>query len=66
MTGRSGLRFSALPLLARRQVEVAREVGADAVVHGGTGKGNDQVRFELSYGALAPDLNVVAPWRNGR
>jgi argininosuccinate synthase len=53
----------ARPLLARRQVEVAREVGADAVAHGCTGKGNDQVRFELSYGALAPDLKVVAPWR---
>jgi len=53
----------ARPVLARRQVEVAREVGADALAHGCTGKGNDQVRFELTYGALAPDLQVIAPWR---
>ncbi|MBI2878495.1 MAG: argininosuccinate synthase [Candidatus Rokubacteria bacterium] len=53
----------ARPLIARRQVEVAREEGADAVAHGATGKGNDQVRFELTYAALAPELRVVAPWR---
>src|SRR5213592_2090279 len=51
------------PLLARRQVEVARRVGADALAHGCTGKGNDQVRFELTYAAFAPDLPVIAPWR---
>ena len=51
------------PLLARRQVEVARLVGADALAHGCTGKGNDQVRFELTYAAFAPDLEVIAPWR---
>jgi argininosuccinate synthase len=53
----------ARPLIARAQVEVARAEGADAVAHGATGKGNDQVRFELTYAALAPDLQVVAPWR---
>ncbi|HEV8675666.1 MAG TPA: argininosuccinate synthase [Methylomirabilota bacterium] len=53
----------ARPLIARRQVEVARAEGADAVAHGATGKGNDQVRFELTYAALGPDLQVVAPWR---
>jgi argininosuccinate synthase len=53
----------ARPLLARRQVEIARKVGADAVAHGCTGKGNDQVRFELTYAALAPDLDVIVPWR---
>jgi argininosuccinate synthase len=53
----------ARPLIARRQVEVARAEGADAVAHGATGKGNDQVRFELTYAALAPDLQVIAPWR---
>jgi len=53
----------ARPVLAKRQVEVARAVGADAVAHGCTGKGNDQVRFELTYKALAPDLRVIAPWR---
>ncbi len=53
----------ARPVLARRQVEVARTVGADAVAHGCTGKGNDQVRFELAYKALAPHLKVIAPWR---
>ncbi|MGH7109105.1 MAG: argininosuccinate synthase [Stellaceae bacterium] len=53
----------ARPLIARRQVEIARLVGADAVAHGATGKGNDQVRFELSYYALAPDITVIAPWR---
>jgi argininosuccinate synthase len=53
----------ARPLLARRQVEVAHQVGADAVAHGCTGKGNDQVRFELAYAALGPDLEVIVPWR---
>ena len=53
----------ARPIIARRQVEVAREVGADALAHGCTGKGNDQVRFELTYAAFAPDLPVIAPWR---
>jgi argininosuccinate synthase len=53
----------ARPLIAQAQVEVARREGADAVAHGATGKGNDQVRFELTYAALAPDLKVIAPWR---
>jgi argininosuccinate synthase len=53
----------ARPIIARRQVEVARQFGASAVAHGCTGKGNDQVRFELTYAALAPDLKVIAPWR---
>ncbi len=53
----------ARPLIAKRQVEIARMVGADAVSHGATGKGNDQVRFELGYYALAPDIKVIAPWR---
>jgi argininosuccinate synthase len=53
----------ARPLIAKGQVEVALAEGADAVAHGATGKGNDQVRFELTYAALAPDLQVVAPWR---
>jgi argininosuccinate synthase len=53
----------ARPLIARRQVEVARRIGADALAHGCTGKGNDQVRFELTYAAFAPDLHVIAPWR---
>jgi argininosuccinate synthase len=53
----------ARPLIARRQVEVARRVGADALSHGCTGKGNDQVRFELTYAAFAPELKVIAPWR---
>jgi argininosuccinate synthase len=53
----------ARPLIARRQIEIARQVGADAVSHGATGKGNDQVRFELGYYALAPDIKVIAPWR---
>jgi argininosuccinate synthase len=53
----------ARPLIAKRQIEIAREVGADAVSHGATGKGNDQVRFELAYYALAPDIRVIAPWR---
>ena len=51
----------ARPILGKRQVEIARAVGADALAHGCTGKGNDQVRFELTYAALAPDLRVVAP-----
>jgi argininosuccinate synthase len=53
----------ARPLIAKGQVEVARKTGADAVSHGATGKGNDQVRFELTYQALAPDLAIIAPWR---
>ncbi|MGF1592507.1 MAG: argininosuccinate synthase [Kiloniellaceae bacterium] len=53
----------ARPLIARRQIEIARETGADAVCHGATGKGNDQVRFELGYYALNPDIKVIAPWR---
>ncbi|HWB50708.1 MAG TPA: argininosuccinate synthase [Stellaceae bacterium] len=53
----------ARPLIARRQIEIARLTGADAVAHGATGKGNDQVRFELSYYALQPDIKVIAPWR---
>jgi len=53
----------ARPLIAKRQIEIARKTGADAVAHGATGKGNDQVRFELSYYALAPDIRVIAPWR---
>jgi argininosuccinate synthase len=53
----------ARPLIAQRQIEIAEEVGADAVAHGATGKGNDQVRFELSYYALKPDIKIIAPWR---
>jgi argininosuccinate synthase len=53
----------ARPIIARRQVEVARQVGATALAHGCTGKGNDQVRFELTFASLAPDLAVIAPWR---
>ena len=53
----------ARPLIAKRQVEIAEETGADAVAHGATGKGNDQVRFELAYYALKPDIRVIAPWR---
>jgi len=53
----------ARPLIAKRQIEIARQVGADAVCHGATGKGNDQVRFELGYYALQPDIKVIAPWR---
>ena len=53
----------ARPLIAKRQIEIARAVGADAVAHGATGKGNDQVRFELGYYALAPDIKIIAPWR---
>src|SRR5215472_995056 len=53
----------ARPLIAKRQIEIARATGADAVAHGATGKGNDQVRFELSYYALQPEIKVIAPWR---
>lgn len=53
----------ARPLISKRQIEIAEAVGADAVAHGATGKGNDQVRFELSYYALKPDVKVIAPWR---
>jgi argininosuccinate synthase len=53
----------ARPLIAKRQIEIAQQVGADAVCHGATGKGNDQVRFELAYYGLDPDINVIAPWR---
>ena len=53
----------ARPLIAKRQIEIARELGADAVSHGATGKGNDQVRFELGYYALQPDIKVISPWR---
>lgn len=53
----------ARPLIAKRQIEIAKMVGADAVSHGATGKGNDQVRFELGYYALQPDIKVIAPWR---
>src|SRR5256884_3882528 len=53
----------ARPLIAKKQIEIARKAGADAVCHGATGKGNDQVRFELAYDALEPDIRVIAPWR---
>ncbi|MBL8781651.1 MAG: argininosuccinate synthase, partial [Alphaproteobacteria bacterium] len=53
----------ARPLIAKKQIELAEKVGADAVAHGATGKGNDQVRFELTYYALKPDIRVIAPWR---
>src|ERR1700744_4151746 len=53
----------ARPLIAKKQIEIARKVGADAVSHGATGQGNDQVRFELSYYALEPEIKVIAPWR---
>ncbi|MGE8177766.1 argininosuccinate synthase [Pseudomonas fluorescens] len=53
----------ARPLVAKRQIEIARAVGADAVAHGCTGKGNDQLRFELAYYAIAPDIRVISPWR---
>src|ERR671937_1173698 len=56
----------ARPLIARAQVDVALAEGADAVAHGATGKGNDQVRFELTYAALAPELRVIAPWKDDR
>lgn len=53
----------ARPLIAKRQIEIAHQVGADAVAHGATGKGNDQVRFEIGYYALDPDIHIIAPWR---
>ena len=53
----------ARPLIAKRLVEIAKEVGADAIAHGATGKGNDQVRFEIGAYALNPDIKVIAPWR---
>src|SRR6267378_3052513 len=53
----------ARPVIAKRQIEIAQKEGADAVAHGATGKGNDQVRFELTYYAMQPDIKVVAPWR---
>ena len=53
----------ARPLIAKRLVEIAKEEGADAIAHGATGKGNDQVRFELTIKALAPNLTIIAPWR---
>jgi argininosuccinate synthase len=53
----------ARPLIAKKQIEIAERLGADAVAHGATGKGNDQVRFELTYYALKPDIHVIAPWR---
>jgi argininosuccinate synthase len=53
----------ARPLIAKKQIEIARKTGADAVCHGATGKGNDQVRFELAYYALEPNIKVIAPWR---
>src|SRR5712692_8251831 len=53
----------ARPVIAKRQIEIARAEGADAVAHGATGKGNDQVRFELTYYALQPNIRVIAPWR---
>src|SRR5258707_3734187 len=56
----------ARPLIAKRMVEIARTENADAIAHGATGKGNDQVRFELAAAALAPDLRVIAPWRDER
>ena len=54
----------ARPLIAKRQIEIAEEVGADSVAHGATGKGNDQVRFELGYYANNSNINVIAPWRD--
>ena len=53
----------ARPVIAKRLVEIARKEGATAICHGATGKGNDQIRFELSIKALAPDIKVIAPWR---
>src|SRR6476660_2730280 len=53
----------ARPLISKKQIEIAHKVGADAVSHGATGKGNDQVRFELGYYALKPDVKIIAPWR---
>jgi argininosuccinate synthase len=56
----------ARPCIAKRMVEIAKKEGADAVAHGATGKGNDQIRFELAAAALAPELEVIAPWRQDR
>src|SRR5262245_9186296 len=56
----------ARPLIAKRMIEIARKEGARAIAHGATGKGNDQVRFELTAAALAPDLEIIAPWRDAR
>jgi len=56
----------ARPLIAKHQAEVALEMGCDAVAHGATGKGNDQVRFELTFRALAPELHIIAPWRDSK
>ena len=53
----------ARPLIAKKQIEIAKKVGADAVAHGATGKGNDQVRFEIGYLSLNPNITVIAPWR---
>ena len=53
----------ARPLIAKAQIDCARRLKGDGLCHGATGKGNDQIRFELSYAALAPDLEVIAPWR---
>ena len=53
----------ARPLIAKKQLEIAKKVGADFVAHGSTGKGNDQIRFELGYYALNPKIKVIAPWR---
>ena len=53
----------ARPLIAKKQIEIAKKVGADAVCHGATGKGNDQIRFELGYYANNPEIKVIAPWR---
>ena len=53
----------ARPLIAKRMIEIANETGADAISHGATGKGNDQVRFELGYYALSPEIKIIAPWR---
>jgi argininosuccinate synthase len=55
----------ARPLIAKGMIEIARKEKADALAHGATGKGNDQVRFELTAAALAPELDVIAPWRDG-
>ena len=56
----------ARPAIAKKLVEIARKEGASAICHGATGKGNDQIRFELAIKALAPDLKIIAPWRNDR
>ncbi|MBN2254216.1 MAG: argininosuccinate synthase, partial [Deltaproteobacteria bacterium] len=56
----------ARPLIAKRQIEIARKEGADAVCHGATGKGNDQVRFEMTYYALEPNIKIISPWKDDR